>query len=147
MATFGDGLKHRPVDFCDPRGSDESDKGKSSVQVLNELNIWPAYRRTWIEEGIKAIKECMDTVDQETKEPNFIIHPRCKNLIEGFKGGYAREPGEDKPRKDDYYDHEMDALRYLVIHSLQRSKISGLMREQEQIKRFINPTTGRIVEY
>lgn len=90
-------------DFCDPRGSDESDKGKSSVGILNDHGIYPIYRRTYIEEGLKAIKQLLDT--QQNGEPNFLIHARCRNLIEGFKGGYHRLDGEESPEKDNVYDN------------------------------------------
>ena len=146
MSVFGES-KCKPLDFCDPRGSDESDKGKTSIQVLNEHGIYPAYRRTWIEEGLKVIKECMDTKDLATGEPNFLIHPRCKVLIDGYRGGYAREDGEEKPRKDDFFDHLQDCARYLIIHAYQRARISVLMNKQEAIKRYVNPHTGRVVEY
>jgi hypothetical protein len=144
---FGDKLRHKILDFCDPRGSDESDKGKTSVQILNDLGIYPAYRRTWIEEGIKAIKELMDTKDQQTGEPNLLIHPRCKVLIDGFRGGYSRIDGGEIPNKDDYFDHLQDCFRYLVIHALQRAKISGLMKEQGEVRVYINPYTGRRCEF
>jgi hypothetical protein len=147
MSLFGEKLNYKPLDFCDPRGSDESDKGKSSVQVLNEHGIFPVYRRTWIEEGLVKVKECMDTVDEKTGEANFLVHPRCKVLIEGYRGGYAREDGEDKPKKDDYYDHLQDCARYLIIHALQRHKISALMNKQTEVRRYTNPHTGRIVEF
>lgn len=89
--------------FCDPAGSQESDKGKTSVEILNDHGIYPVYRRTKIEEGIKALKSYLDT--QEEQDPCFIIHPRCQILIEGFRGGYHRLDGVDEPAKDGYYDH------------------------------------------
>lgn len=89
----------------------------------------------------------MDTIDEKTQEPNFLVHPRCKVLIEGYRGGYAREDGEDKPKKDDYYDHLQDCARYLIVHALQRSKISALMNKQSEIRRYISPHTGRIIEF
>ena len=142
---FGDKLNHKCIDFCDPRGSDSSDKGKSSVQILNDHGIWPAYRRTWIEEGIKVIKDLMDTVDTEGV-PNLLVHPRCKILIEGFRGGYARLDGSEEPNKDDYYDHLQDCFRYLAIHAVQRAKISGLMKDSQPSKVYTNRFTGRRVE-
>lgn len=145
MSLFGY-LKLKPIDFCDPRGSDESDKGKSSVQVLNEMNIYPAYRRTWIEEGLNIMKGLMDTVHPDTQESNFLIHPRAKDLVEAFKGGYHRD-GEDKPVKDGFYDNLMDATRYLCLHAVQRAKISVLMNKQSDIKKYVNPNTGRILEF
>lgn len=145
QSLFGQ-LLHKPIDFCDPRGSDESDKGKSSVQILNEHGIFPAYRRTWIEEGIKVMKDLLDTKN-ENDEPNMIIHPRCKTLIEGFRGGYHREQGEDKPHKDGFYEHLMDALRYLCLHAVQRAKISSLNRNAQSKNVYVNPITGRRCEF
>ena len=141
---FGD-IKSKIIDFCDPRGSDESDKGKSSVQILNDHGIYPIYRRTWIEEGIKVVKHYLDTKGPDGS-PNFLIHPRCKILIEGFKGGYKRLDGEEIPDKDNTYDHTQDCLRYGLLHCFQRSKIAQLSIEHSKIRRYTNPHTGRIIE-
>lgn len=137
----------RHLDFCDPRGSDESDKGQSSVQILRKLGINPIFRRTWIEEGLDAIKTRLDTVNPDTRSPNFLIHPRCKILIEAFRGGYSREDGEDKPKKDGYYDNIMDACRYAILHCVQRSRINGLMKKQVNAGTvYVNKHTGRRLE-
>lgn len=114
------------ADYCDPRGSDQSDKGVTSVQILNSFHIYPRYRRTTINEGIRHIKGLMDTLRGDTGEPNFLIHPRCQNLIEGLNGGYAREEGKDDPRKDGFYDHGQDALRYACIFIVEKQKFSSL---------------------
>jgi hypothetical protein len=144
---FGmDIVAHR--DFCDPRGSDESDKGKTSVTILREHGVYPAYRRTFIEEGVKGIKSRMDTVDPDTKEPNLLVHPRCTNIIEGFRGGYHRADGSEEPEKDDFYDHLQDALRYAVLHCLQRAQINEIMkRDQAKTRTIISPHTGRRLEF
>lgn len=106
--------------FCDPAGSQESDKGKSSIEILNEHGIFPVYRKTRIEEGIKAVKHFLDSADNG--EPNFQVHPRCTKLIEGFRGGYHRLDGEESPNKDGFYDHLFDALRYGAVHIHKRLK-------------------------
>lgn len=142
------GVDVRYMDFCDPRGSDASDKGKTSIDILREHGIRPAYRRTWIEEGVKAVKQCMDTIDKPSGLPNYIIHPRCKNIIEGNKGGYCREEGEEMPKKDGFFEHLQDCQRYLIMHCLQRSKIQALMTgEIENQRVYVNPITGRRVEF
>jgi len=145
-SLFGS-LKVPPRDFCDPRGSDQTDKGKSSVQILNDKRIYPVFRRTWIEEGIKAIKECMDTKDINSGFPNFLIHPRCKIAIEGYRGGYARLDGEETPNKDNYYDHIQDAIRYGVIHALQRIKVNQLNAQVANIKTHVSKYTGYRKEF
>lgn len=131
------------LDYCDPRGADESDKGKTSVQILRDQGIYPAYRRTWIEEGVKALRSRINTMDQESGLPNFLIHPRCTILIEGFRGGYKRMDGEETPEKDGYYEHLQDGLRYAVIHALQRANINRLQAlDQQSARVYVNPRTG-----
>lgn len=135
-------VEMKPYDFCDPRGSDKSDKGKTSIQILNEHNIYPAYRRTWIPEGIRFIKECMDTVDPDTGDANFLIHPRCKTLIEGYRGGYAREDGKEDPHKDGVFDHLQDAARYLILHAVQRARINLLNPTMQPKNVYTSKHTG-----
>lgn len=133
-------------DFCDPHGADESDKGQTSVSILNDHGIYPVYRKTFIEEGVKAIKELLDTKN-EKGEPRFLIHARCKNLIEGFNGGYHRLDGEDRPEKDGYYDHAMDALRYTLVHLTKRWRFNkAQIAINENTNVFLHPVTGRRIE-
>lgn len=120
------GLKDSTVykAFCDPAGSQESDKGRTSIEILNDHGISPIYRKTRIEEGIKALKNYLDT--KEGTEPCFIIHPRCQILIEAFRGGYHRLDGVDDPAKDGYYDHLVDALRYGAVHLYKRMRFGSM---------------------
>lgn len=128
-------------DACDPHGSDESDKGKSSVDILNEYGIYPVHRRTKIQEGIKAIKELLDTKNDKG-ETRFLIHPRCQNLVEGFRGGYHRADNEEDPEKDGHFDHLMDSLRYISNHLLRRYKFSKLQDNINNTNVYVNPRTG-----
>lgn len=141
---FGDLKPGLVKDFCDPRGSDESDKGKSSIDILNEHGIYPMHRRTTIKEGIKTIKGLLTT--QQNGDPDFLIHHRCAILVEGFKGGYHRDQDEDDPAKDGYFEHPMDALRYALVHLVRRHKF---MRASEIVNAqqvYIHPVTGRRIE-
>lgn len=134
-------------DFCDPHGSDESDKGKTSVEILNDFGIFPVHRRTRIAEGIKAIKGLMDTKESVHNESNFLIHPRCKILIEGLRGGYHREDNAEDPAKDGYYDHLMDALRYVLVHLVARTKFNQMQSVIQTQNVYVHPITGRRIEY
>lgn len=135
------------IDYCDPRGSDESDKGKTSVSIMNENGIFPVYRRTFIEEGVKAVRNFMDTKNQDG-HPNFQIHPRNTLAIEAFRGGYHREEGKDYPVKDGTYDNIMDCIRYPCVFLASRHKMVRLNRQIEENTRvYVNPITGRRVEY
>lgn len=129
-------------EFCDPRGSDESDKGKTSIDILNEYGIYPIHRRTFIEEGVNAIKGLLDTKTENG--PNLLIHPRCTMLIEGFRGGYKRVDNENNPDKDGVFDHSMDALRYVLVHLTKRFKFNKMQRSinENESGVYINPRTG-----
>lgn len=131
--------------FCDPRGSDESDKGKTSIEILNEAGIHPLFRRTYIEQGLKAMKWLMDT--KTNGEPNFLLHHRCAILHEGLKGGYHRLDGEDSPNKDGYFEHLMDATRYALIHLTRRFKLNKAQASITNSRVYIDRTTGRRIEY
>lgn len=132
--------------FCDPRGSDESDKGRSSVEVLNDFGIFPIYRRTRIEEGIKAIKHFLDTKN-EAGDLNFVIHPRCTILIEGLRGGYHRLDGEESPAKDGYWDHCIDAMRYGAVHLYKRWKFGDAEKVFGDVGVNVSRHTGYRREY
>jgi hypothetical protein len=132
------------MEFCDPAGSQESDKGLTSVQILNELQIYPAHRRTKIEEGLKAIKSFLDGATNG--DTNFLIHPRATRLIEGFRGGYSRLDGEDLPDKTSGFDHEMDALRYAAVHLFNRRRVNELNLAQAGNQVWVSKTGSRRFE-
>lgn len=132
-------------EFCDPAGAQESDKGITSVQILNDANIFPAHRRTKIEEGLRAVRHFLDTAFEG--EPNFLIHPRCKLVVEGMRGGYSRLDGEDLPDKTTGYDHTQDALRYAATHLYQRHRVRRFHEHLGDEKVHINPISGRRIYY
>jgi len=131
-------------DFCDPHGADEKDTGVTSVRALNELGIYPQYRRQTIAEGIKAVKWLLDTLNS-AGEPNFYINGRCKRLVEGFRGGYHRMDGVEHPEKDGYYDHVFDALRYGATFMVSRFMFNKASANHNPAT-FIHPRTGRRIE-
>lgn len=135
------------IDFCDPRGADKSDKGKTSIEILNSLFVFPVYKRTTIDEGLRAVRKCLDTVDIESGFPNYLIHPRCKVIIEGNRGGYRREEGLELPEKDGYYEHLQDAKRYAILFLLLRLKVKELNQAQEDAHVYVSPRTGYRREY
>lgn len=104
--------------FADPAGRQVSDKSQyTSFSILSNHGIHPIARKSEINEGLTIIR-------QKMADLSFLVHPRCRILIEGFKGGYCYpEVDEGKPEallphKDGYYDHLQDAFRYLVINNL-----------------------------
>lgn len=115
-AVFGD--HNYFIDAADPAGMQVSDKSEhTSFALLSNRGIFPMQQRAEINKGLTIIRQKMVTGE-------FKIHPRCRNLIEGLKGGY-RYPEPTKgtpepqfPKKDGYYDHLQDALRYVAVNAV-----------------------------
>ena len=110
-------------DFCDPAGAQLKDtvtvnNEKSSVEVLRNMGINPEFRHTNILEGLEQIRQLLQIrADGNT---GLVVSTKCQDIIDGFQGGYHYPdkdvPGE-VPEKDGYYDHLMDALRYIVVNA------------------------------
>lgn len=106
------------VYFGDPAGAQLSDKGDPTIHQLAKKGIQVHYRpHEDVNVGVELIRRLMTTM--ANGRPRIVWHPRCKILLEAFRGGYyyrQRTDGSysDKPDKDGFYDHPVDALRYLV---------------------------------
>lgn len=116
--VFKDIPEPKYATFADPAGRQVSDKSQyTSFSILSNHGIHPVARKSEINEGLTIIR-------QKMADTSFAVHPRCRILIEGFKGGYCYpEVDEGKPEalmphKDGYYDHLQDAFRYLVVNNL-----------------------------
>jgi len=110
--------KVKVIDVADPAGKQVTDKSEhTSFSILANHGIFPMARRSEINEGLTLLR-------QSIQEGGFKVHPRCRIIIEGMKGGYRYpEPTKGRPEplfplKDGYYDHLQDTLRYAAIHAL-----------------------------
>ena len=110
-------------DYCDPAGTQASDKSEhSSIEVLERKHMVPEYRQEELQAGLNTIR--FHLLPREDGIPSILVDPACSITIEGFQGGYhfpdARDgrPDSDVPEKDGYFDHLMDAVRYVAIHVL-----------------------------
>jgi hypothetical protein len=112
------------TDYGDPAGAQETDKGATTMILLLQFGIQMVSRFSFVEEGTKIIEQKL--MVQTDGEPGIFIDPACKDLIDGFAGGYKldttktgkNEEGvlKNRPRKDGYYDHLQDALRYIFVN-------------------------------
>lgn len=99
-------------DACDPAGRAVSDKSeRTSVDILRGMDIRPHMRKGSVKDGINCIRALL--VDKGNGV-DFLIDPCCEVLVDGFMGGYIRDD-VDEPIKDGFYEHLMDALRYMVM--------------------------------
>ena len=130
--------------FCDPAGSQESDKGRSSIEILQDYGIQAMYRRTKIEEGLKAIKHFMDTTTGGV--PNLLIDPRAVALIDAWKGGYRWDSKGEKPDKTSGYDDVSDAARYPIVGLYRRMRFGNAEKVFANIPRIYSPM-GRPIEF
>ena len=113
------------VDYGDPAGAQESDKGATTAYLLEHYGITIYHQFSYLETGLKMMD--MKLRMTEYGEPGIVLDPCNLILIQGFEGGYVLDQtasGKDKegrlknsPKKDGWYDHIMDALRYLILNA------------------------------
>ena len=110
---------HIDGDYGDPAGMQASQTDeRTCFQILRSMDIG-------IETGEQSIERRLDAVRSRFMrmvdgEPAVLVHPRCKTLRKGFRGGYkyrrlqvSGERFSDKPDKDGFR-HPMDALQYVA---------------------------------
>jgi len=109
------------IDICDPAGAQKkSNSEESDIDIMRRLGINPFSRETLIKSGMEAVGRSLSTIVKG--RPRLMVDSSCRLLIDAFSSGYkfpeARpdKPISDKPRKDGYYEHVMDALRYGEIN-------------------------------
>jgi hypothetical protein len=74
-------------------------------------------------------------------DPFLIVDRSCKLIIEAMNGGYTFKrptrdnPAPDQPAKDGYYEHVMDALRYLAAGCINPLKVDeGIDEKAPEMK-------------
>ena len=112
------------LDYGDPAGAQESDKGATTTILLDTFKIKLVYRFSFIEEGTKMIDQKL--MMQADGTPGLLIDPCNKDLLNGFESGYVLDTGaggkdnegrlNNAPKKDGWYEHVMDALRYGIVN-------------------------------
>lgn len=112
------------VDFGDPAGAQQTDKGDSTIVILSRMGIRVKYRKSVIDSGLDLIRSLLSTDSPTTKglRPRIMFHPRVQDIIMAIRQGYHYKKNDEmvreKPHKDGYYDHLMDAMRYGLINLL-----------------------------
>lgn len=100
-------------DAGDPAGRARTDKSeKTTVDILRHMGIKMKMQNSGVEEGINCIRGLM--IPRADDQPGIIVDPASELIIDSFLGGYIRK-GNEEPLKDGFYEHVMDALRYLVV--------------------------------
>lgn len=117
-------------DFGDPSVRKKNElSARTSAEILRQNGICSCSSRTAVHTihtatpgekvdiGLNAMNALMhweQPVDENEKPATrFKVDSSCKLFIDAALGGYARNE-DDKPIKDSYYDHLVDATRYVV---------------------------------
>ena len=104
------------LDFGDPAVVQKKDTG-STLGVLAREGITMRYRTAPIERGLNIMRRTMNTMIEG--EPAAQWDRRgCPILIQALRGGYALDDKGEKPVKDGFYDHPVDADRYGFLNVL-----------------------------
>jgi len=118
------------LDACDPAGHQKTDKSEfTSVEVLNSLGIYPTSKPSNIQEKLEIVRQRL--LRRNDGKVGLLIHPDCKRIINGFKGGYRfpeekqGQPLKEEPLKDNYYDNIFDSMEYLLTNFLELAPIVG----------------------
>lgn len=108
-------------DFGDHAGTQETDKQGTSIQrAFMHGNVMIKSRpNPKIENGLNQMRKLMRT--RNGPRCRFQIHPRCTDLIMALAFGYHYQVYNNgqvsfTPKKDNNWDHIVDACRYGVIN-------------------------------
>ena len=126
ISRFGSRTGNRYIHWGDPAGNQVSDKSeKSTIRLMqSDYNIHVQTKVQHINDGILILRILLNPVpDETTKVPTvkLFIDPSCKKMIGAFQGGYCYDKKRDHtpdhsktPKKDNIFDHAIDALRAVV---------------------------------
>jgi len=112
------------TDYGDPAGAQETDKGATTMILLQQFGIQVVSRFSFVEEGTKIVEQKLMVMADG--EPGLMMDPINRWLIDGFAGGYKLDTTKtgkndegvlkNRPKKDGFYDHLQDALRYIIVN-------------------------------
>jgi hypothetical protein len=111
------------VDYCDPAGKQQSDKGEhTSIDILNQLGIYPHGVRCPLLGSIEKVRhlllETRTNAITQTQLPALQIDAEaCPQLILALEGGYRYRQNAQEgelPLEEHPYEDVVDCLRYVV---------------------------------
>lgn len=96
-------------DYGDPAVAQKKDTG-SMLKLLNDAGIRIGYQHTPMDISLRVMRGKFEALIEG--EPAVLIDSReCPVLIGAMSGGYYIDKNGE-PKKDGYYDHPADAVRY-----------------------------------
>ncbi len=135
-------------DFGDPRGHDKAQNGKGTCfETLTEFGIHAIGERgsrEYVEEGIRQVKKEFSTLIEGI--PKHTVDPACTIHRTGFFGKYVRE-ADGSPKKDGFYEHMMDASRYISHHHKQADAVHNAIIQSKVVRQSRNILKDRFTGY
>ena len=125
-------------DYGDHAGTQETDKQGTSIQRAFAAGVQIRTKpNDRVENGLNQIRKLMKV--KAGPRFRFQIHPRCQELVSALAYGYHYQVYNNgqvafKPKKDNKWDHIVDAFRYGVIHlfGVDDNEGSGTDRSRKQ---------------
>lgn len=111
------------MDYGDPAVVQHKDTG-SMLALLNNAGVLMRYTRTPFDVSIQVLRKRFESIIEG--EPAILLDPSVRILADALGGGYHLKEDGITPRKDGYFDHLVDALRY-GIWNLFGVSMSGAM--------------------
>ena len=124
--------RRKVICYPDPAGNQRktSATGKTDITILQQYFMVETKRKhDAVRDRINAVNSIMESADGTVR---FSIDPKCLNSIRCLERQVYKD-GTSIPNKDGGFDHQNDALGYLVAHL---APIKKPVRETEKPKRF-----------
>lgn len=138
-----------------PEALRTSQEAANESQDRRVVDIWASrgYPLTLQSQSVKAgelvIRHLLRPWPKRA-EPYLIVDKSCKILIEAMNGGYTFKrptrdnPAPDEPAKDGYYEHIMDALRYLAAGCINPMRMDeGTDESTPESRKLDRPVSGK----
>lgn len=114
-------------DYVDASGMQKSDKTSlTSIDILKNKGLKPMFRRIPVNSGLMLIQKKITTLIGD--KPGLLINTDCRILKEALLGGYyySEDSNKDEPYKDGFYEHIVDALRYIfnVVYGIEKKEVN-----------------------
>ena len=134
-AVFHDVSPNMIIDCGDAAGAAVSDKGPGAIirLALPPWNLKFRFRKiTNIDPALDKIRKMLRAPDCACGLPVIQFHRNCRNVIDGFAGGYHLPKNRplDKPVKDGFYDDFMDSLRYVFLNFIEHELLDPGMLDR-----------------
>lgn len=101
------------VDYGDPAVAQHKDTG-SMLALLGKAGVLMRYQRTPFDLSMQLLRKRFETLIEG--EPAIVVDESCRVLADALGGGYHLKDDGVTPRKDGFFDHLCDALRYGVFN-------------------------------